>query len=137
MQWTPTIILHAVAALGAVLTGPVALWARLGRRPRPLLHRAMGRTWVTLMLLTAVSALGIRDYDWPNLAGFTALHLLVPYTLFGVAMALWQLRQRRIAQHRQIMQQIYIGACLVAGAFTLLPSRLLGQLLWSQWLGLV
>ena len=29
------------------------------------------------------------------------------------------------------------GACVVAGAFTLLPSRFLGQLVWHQWLGWV
>ena len=30
------------------------------------------------------------------------------------------------------MQRVYLGACVVAGAFTLLPQRLLGQWLWSQ-----
>ena len=35
------------------------------------------------------------------------------------------------------MQRLYVGACLVAGAFTLLPGRFLGQLVLGQWLGLV
>jgi uncharacterized membrane protein len=34
------------------------------------------------------------------------------------------------------MQRAYISACLVAGAFTLLPQRLLGQWLWGS-LGLI
>jgi hypothetical protein len=34
------------------------------------------------------------------------------------------------------MQVTYVSACIVAGGFTLLPSRYLGQLLWSHWLGL-
>jgi uncharacterized membrane protein len=35
------------------------------------------------------------------------------------------------------MQATYISACIVAGGFTLLPSRYLGQMLWGQWLSLV
>lgn len=33
------------------------------------------------------------------------------------------------------MTSLYINACLVAGAFTLLPNRYLGQLVWRDWLG--
>jgi uncharacterized membrane protein len=87
------------------------------------------------MLLTAFSALLIRDFDLPNLAGYTPIHLLVPYTLFGIFAAFWHLQQRNIAKHRQTMQQLYLGACVGAGLFTLLPGRLLGRLVWGQWLG--
>ena len=100
MQLTPLIAVHMTAAIGAVVTGPVALWARKGRAQRPRLHRAF--------------------------------HLLIPVTLFGIAGAFWYLANGNIAGHRRVMQKLYIGACLVAGAFTLLPQRLLGQLLWSQ-----
>jgi uncharacterized membrane protein len=34
------------------------------------------------------------------------------------------------------MLRQYFGACVAAGAFTLLPGRILGQLVWGQWLGL-
>lgn len=30
-----------------------------------------------------------------------------------------------------------IAGCIVAGSFALLPTRLLGQLVWHQWLALV
>jgi hypothetical protein len=30
---------------------------------------------------------------------------------------------------------LYVGACLIAGGFTLLPSRYLGNLIWHEWLG--
>jgi uncharacterized membrane protein len=33
--------------------------------------------------------------------------------------------------HRKVMQRLYVSACLVAGAFTLLPGRMLGQMLWT------
>jgi uncharacterized membrane protein len=35
------------------------------------------------------------------------------------------------------MRNLYIGACVVTGIFTLLPDRLLGQLVWGRWLGLL
>src|SRR5437868_13369692 len=78
MQLTPLIAVHMSAAIGALATGPVALWARRGRAQRPRLHRAFGYAWVTLMIITAVSALFIRDWKLPNMAGYTPVHLLVP-----------------------------------------------------------
>ena len=136
MQLTPLIAVHMTAAIGAVATGPVALWARKGRAQRPRLHRAFGYAWVTLMIVTAVSAIFIRDFRLPNLAGFTPIHLLVPVTLAGLFGAFWFLAHGNIAGHRKAMQRLYFGACVVAGGFTLLPGRYLGNLLWGQ-LGLV
>ena len=37
--------------------------------------------------------------------------------------------------HRWSMWTVYISACLIAGAFTLLPGRYLGRLVWGTWLG--
>lgn len=137
MTLTPLIAIHMSAALGAVVLGPVALWARKGRQQRPRLHRAFGYGWVTLMLATAVSALFIRDYGLPNIAGYTPIHLLVPTTLVSLFGAFWFLARGNIDGHRRTMQGLYVGACLVAGGFTLLPNRFLGELVLGQWLGLL
>ncbi|MEW6464696.1 MAG: DUF2306 domain-containing protein [Pseudomonadota bacterium] len=131
----PVIAIHLSAALGALVTGPVALWARRQGAARPRLHRAFGYAWVTLMLITAVSALFIRDFQLPNIAGYTPIHLLIPLTLGGLFMAFRYLLRKNITGHRMAMQQLYLGACVGAGQFTLLPSRYLGQLVWGQWLG--
>jgi uncharacterized membrane protein len=135
MQLTPVIAIHLCAALGALVTGPVALWARRQGAARPRLHRAFGYAWVTLMVITAVSALFIRDFKLPNIAGYTPIHLLIPLTLGGLFMAFRYLLRKNITGHRMAMQQLYLGACVGAGLFTLLPSRYLGQLVWGQWLG--
>ena len=132
MELTPVITLHLSAALGAVATGPVALWARLGARQRPRLHRAFGTAWVTLMLVTAVSALFIRDRSLPNIAGYTPIHLLVPVTLASLALAFRFLARGNIAAHARTLRNLYFYACLVAGAFTLLPQRFLGRLVWGK-----
>jgi uncharacterized membrane protein len=131
MELTPLIAVHMAAALGALVTGPVALWTRRGTHQRPKLHRAFGYAWVTLMLVTAVSAMFIRDTRLPNVAGFTPIHLLVPVTLVALFGAFWYLARGDIAAHRKTMQRLYFGACVVAGGFTLLPGRSLGRLVWT------
>jgi uncharacterized membrane protein len=132
MEMSPVIAVHMTAALGALATGPVALWARRAGAPHhPRLHRAFGYAWVTLMLVSAISALFIRDFSLPNLAGYTPIHVLVPVTLISLFGAFWKLAHGNIAGHRAVMRNLYIGACLVAGAFTLLPQRYLGRLVWS------
>jgi hypothetical protein len=35
------------------------------------------------------------------------------------------------------MWGVYLGACVTAGAFALLPGRFLGNLLWRDALGLI
>lgn len=136
MQMTPIIAVHMTSALLAVVTGPLALWARSARESHPRLHRAFGYGWVTLMLVTAVSALFIRDFSLPNLGGFTPIHLLIPVTLGSLFMAFRALVRKDITTHRKTMQRLYWSACVITGAFTLLPSRFLGNLVLGQWLGL-
>ena len=132
MQLTPIVAVHMTAALGALATGPVALWARRSRSQHPKLHRAFGYAWVTLMIVTAVSALFLRDWTLTNVAGYTPVHLLVPITFFSLFGAFYKLATGNVAGHRRVMQMLYVAACIVAGAFTLLPNRLLGKLLWSS-----
>lgn len=137
MPLTRLIAIHMSAALAAIAIGPLALWARLGATPRPRLHRAAGYAWVTLMLLTVVSATVIdagRAGPWGR---FSLIHLLTPVTLGMLVPAFWLLFKGNIAGHRRVMRGLYGGACLVAGGFTLLPGRYLGDLVLGQWLGLV
>lgn len=131
MQLTPAIAIHLAAALAATAIGPLALWARKGPQQRPRLHRAAGYAWVTLMVATAVSALFINGNVLPLLGGFGVIHLLVPLTLFGLVGSFVYLARGNIAAHRKTMQGLYFGACVAAGAFTLLPGRYLGTALWS------
>lgn len=137
MTLTPLIAIHMSAALAATLIGPVALWARRRGQVRTRLHRAAGYAWVTLMLVAAFSALFIRDFRLPNLAGYTPIHLLVPITLGTLVLAFRFLAQGRIQAHRRAMLGLYVSACLVAGAFTLVPGRYLGNLVLAQWMGVV
>lgn len=130
---SPAVQWHLAFALAALLLGPLALWARKGSA----LHKRAGYLWVLLMLGAAVSSVFIRDFRLPNLAGYTPIHLLTLLTFVGIGGALVAVAKGRIAAHRQAMRGVYIGGCLVAGAFALAPGRFLGQLLWGQTLGWV
>jgi uncharacterized membrane protein len=126
MQLTPIVAVHLTCVSLATGIGPVALWARLGAMQRPRLHRAFGYAWVTLMIVAALSAIFIHDTSIPNIAGYTPIHLLIPFVLFNFYSAFRALAQGRIARHRRFMQGTYFGACVGAGLFTLIPGRYLG-----------
>lgn len=135
-QLTPLVAIHMTAAIAAIVTGPVALWARRGAQQRPRLHRAFGYAWVTLMLLTATSAIFISGDDLPHWHGLGPIHVLIAVTYSMLFLAFWFLAKGNITGHRKTMQGLYFGACVVAGAFTLLPGRYLGRVVWGS-LGLV
>lgn len=136
MNLSPAIAVHLCAALAALIVGPFALWARRSGHPRARLHRAAGYAWVTLMVLTAVSAIFISDPDIPNIGGFGPIHGLIPVVLGLLVLAFRQVLRGNVRGHRRTMLGLYLGACVGAGAFTLLPTRTLGQLLWGPLSGL-
>ena len=88
------------------------------------------------MVATAVSAIFISGGGGPRWGSFGLIHLFIPVTLGMLVIAFVYLARRDIMGHRKTMQRIYIGACLGAGAFTLLPDRFLGHTVWSA-LGLI
>lgn len=128
---TPVLTIHIAAALSAVVLGPFALWARLGRTQRPKLHRAFGYAWVTMMLVTATSAIFIHSGKIPNINGYSPIHLLILVTYFSLFGAFWFLARGNIQGHKRTMQQLYFWACLVTGAFTLLPTRFMHTLVFG------
>jgi uncharacterized membrane protein len=131
MSMSPLIAVHMTAAITATVIGPFAMWARLGMTKRPKLHRAFGYAWVTMMLVTAISAIFISSGLSFNLYGFSPIHLLIPLTFFSLFGAFRYLAQGNITGHRKTMIRLYVGACLIAGFFTFAPGRYLGDLLWK------
>ena len=130
---SPAIIVHLFLALSALLLGPVALTVRKGTR----LHRAADYGWVSLMFGTAISSLFIRNFERVNVDGYTPIHLLVLLVFLGIGYALWNVARGNIKRHQRLMWAVYVGGCIIAGSFTLMPHRYLGQLVWHQTLGIV
>ena len=136
MNLTPIVAIHLASALSATVIGPFALWAHKGRAQHPRLHRAFGYAWITLMIVTAVSAMFIRGYGLPNINGFTPIHLLIPALFTALFGAFRYLARKDIAGHRRVMHITCVAACIVTGGFTLLPRRFPGDLALHQWIGL-
>ncbi|MCG8621366.1 MAG: DUF2306 domain-containing protein [Proteobacteria bacterium] len=127
---TPTIAVHTIAALIAVPLGVVILTQKKGTPT----HKALGRMWVVLLTITALTGIFIREI---NDGGFSLIHLLIPITLLGMARAFWcihRFRQTRnpyyMRRHFIAMAYVYAGL-LGAGAFAFWPGRLLSQLLFG------
>lgn len=126
-SFTPAIIVHLAAALAALVLGAFVFLGRKGSAR----HRLVGRVWVALMLVTAISTWWIRSSGH-----FSVIHLLSVSVLGALALAVWLAATGRVRRHRNAMVAIYAIALVTAGVFTLLPQRLLGHMLWTS-LGLI
>lgn len=120
MDWTPLLASHVIAALYALVIGPVNLL----RRRRDQRHRILGYTWAGSMYYVCGSSFWIvSDGHFSWLHGLSAL-TIVTVTL-GVVAAV---RHDRLA-HRANMLGSYLGL-LVAFVFAAtVPSRLVPRLL--------
>jgi len=127
LQRHPLIFFHLLTASGALLLGAVMLWRRKGT-PN---HRLWGWVWVALMGSSALATVFIRDYRLPNLYGYTPIHLFTVLVAVMLPLGIARVRRGNVRGHRKTMTGLYVGACVVAGLFTLLPGRFLGSLLWG------
>ena len=116
---SPAIQFHAFAAMTAFGLGVVQLAAPKGTLP----HRTIGWIWVALMLVVSVSAFFIHQIRlW---GPWSPIHLLAILALTTVPLAVWYAHSHAVRQHRIAMVSIFIGALVVAGAFTFLPGRIM------------
>lgn len=117
--------LHVAAALGAIVIGAVQLWGVKGTTA----HRVLGYSWVLLLLTIAVSSFWIQEIrQWH---GFSLIHLLSVLTLVSVPLAVLAARRGNIKGHRIAMTNLFWLALIVTGFFTLLPGRILHQVLFG------
>jgi uncharacterized membrane protein len=122
---TVAIQLHAYAALGAFALGIVQLAAPKGTIP----HRTLGYLWVALMLAVAVSAFWIHEIRlW---GPWSPIHLLAIFTLVMLPFAIYAARTHNVRRHQRTMQGIFFGALIIAGAFTLVPGRIMHKVLFG------
>ncbi len=115
----PVIQIHAFAAMAAFALGIVQLAGPKGTLP----HRTIGWVWVALMATIAASSFWIHGL---RLVGpFSPIHLLSIFTLVTLPLAVLHARRHRVIEHRKAMTAIFVGALLIAGAFTFLPGRIM------------
>lgn len=119
------ILSHTVAAAVALLLGALQLLRRKGDGA----HRTMGWMWVAAMTYVAASSFWIHEIDL--FMGFSPIHLLSILVLITLPLAVMHAKRGRITAHGRAMTLLFAGGLVVAGAFTLLPNRLLGQLVFG------
>ncbi len=119
----PIIVAHLSAALAALLVGAV----QLARVKGTAGHRVLGWTWAALMLTVALTSLWI-----PAFLHFTWIHVFTLITLVTLPLGLWRAHRHQVVDHAKTMRGLYLGGMVVAGIFTLVPGRLLGNLLWHR-----
>ncbi|MBZ9960972.1 DUF2306 domain-containing protein [Mesorhizobium sp. BR1-1-14] len=116
---------HAFAAFAALAIGG----AQLALPKGTLRHRAMGYLWAALMLAVAISSFWIQQI---RLIGpFSPIHLLSILVLVTVPLAVWHARNHRVAKHRKAMIALYVFALVGAGVFTLLPGRVMHDVVFG------
>jgi uncharacterized membrane protein len=115
------VYLHLATVLPAFLIGS---WLMLNHKGTPQ-HRALGKVFLVLMLLTAALALLLRSSHPLLLGHFGYLHLFVLLVGYSVPRAYFAARRGDIRRHRGNMIGLYVGALLLAGAFAFSPGRLL------------
>jgi uncharacterized membrane protein len=121
---TPIIAFHLTAALAATVLGIAVLLRPKGTA----IHKAMGRAWVALMVATALSSFGITQIR--HGAGFSLIHVLSVVTLTTLACAIWSIRRGNVRAHQINMLSAFAGTA-IAGAFTLMPGRIIGDFVFG------
>ncbi|WP_457152554.1 DUF2306 domain-containing protein [Mesorhizobium sp. P5_C1] len=116
---------HALAAFAALAIGATQLALPKGTRR----HRIAGYVWAALMLVIAVSSFWIHQI---RLVGpFSPIHLLSILVLVTVPLAVWHAHNHRVAKHRKSMIALYVLALVGAGIFTLLPGRVMHDVVFG------
>ena len=114
-----TIIVHALAAMAALVLGGIQLLGPKGTR----LHRIIGWCWVALLSTISLSSFNIHGIK--QFGDFSLIHALSVFVLIMLPMAVIHARKHNIRAHRKAMIGLYVGALIIAGFFTLMPGRVM------------
>ena len=117
--------LHALAAMVAIILGGIQLAMKKGGA----LHRLLGRLWVGLMAVVAGSSFFIHEIKLWGL--YSPIHVLSLWTLFSLGLAIYFVRVGKIKRHQQVMIALYGFALILTGFFTLLPGRVMHQVVFG------
>lgn len=120
--------LHVATVVPAFFIGTWLIFLSRKGAPR---HRALGKLYLALMVLTAIAAFFIHAQVGPTFYGFGFIHLVIPLVVSGTYNALQGVWTHNIPRHRRAMLTMYVGALLIAGAFTFMPGRIMYRMLFA------
>ena len=120
---THPIPLHAIMAIIAIILGGIQLSMKKGGA----IHKLLGRIWVGLMLIVAITSFFIHETKmWGD---YSPKHLLSLWTIFILGVGVYYARVGNIKRHKQVMIATYFFALILTGFFTLMPGRVMHQIL--------
>lgn len=125
LEASPQTQIHAFAAMAAFALGLVQFAAPKGTLP----HRTIGWIWVVLMLIISGSSFflhGLRIWG-----PWSPIHLLSIGTPIALIFAVLAARRHRVSSHKYTMMGIFLGALVIAGLFTLVPGRLMHEVIFG------
>lgn len=117
--------IHVMAVVPAAVLGAYLL---LRRKGTPV-HRLLGKIWLALMVITALSSFFIHELNM--FYGFSPIHLLSIYVLYASWQAYSAARRHDIERHRKTVTGLYFGGIGIAGLFTLIPGRIMNKVVFS------
>jgi len=124
--------IHWVAAIASLVFG-IGIFIR---KKGTASHKLFGRTYVVCMVITSLSAFFIRQLEpgevyslWTN---FSAIHLLIPFTLTYLFLAVRAIRKGNVKSHKLSMIFAFVGGIVIAGAFTFIPGRHMHSLFFGD-----
>lgn len=119
---------HLATILPAFLIGTYIIIAKKGTKS----HKVLGRTYMILMMTTAVITLFMEStFGFSLLGHFGPIHIFSVTVLIGCPRSYFAIKAGRVKEHAIGMITMYVGALVVAGAFTLMPGRFLGDLIFG------
>ena len=120
---THPIPIHAIMAMIAIILGGIQLSMKKGG----LIHKLLGRIWVGIMLIVAITSFFIHEIKlW---GAYSPIHLLSLWTIFILGVGVYYARVGNIKRHKQVMIATYFFALILTGFFTLMPGRVMHQIL--------
>jgi uncharacterized membrane protein len=123
MDWNPLLAAHVVAALYALVVGPINLL----RRQRDRTHRRLGYSWAASMYFVCGSSF------WIVTDGrFSWLHGLSAFTILTVSLGIAGAVRGNAVAHRMNMIGSYLGLLAAFLFAATVPSRAIPRLLVSD-----
>ena len=121
---------HLATILPAFAIGTYIMIRRKGSTQ----HKFLGKIYLLLMLTTASIALFIPAFAGPRLLlnHFGLIHLLCILTIYTCPAAYIAIKKGETKKHRYLMIYLYVGGLIIAGFFTLMPGRFIGELLFNS-----
>ena len=115
--------IHVYATLLALATGAYVLATRKGGS----IHKLLGRIFVGTMAFAALSSFFIHEIKL--LGPFSPIHILSVVVLISLFRAVSAIRNGDVVQHKSIMKALFFGGLIIPGLLTLMPGRLLHNVL--------